>query len=57
MNQKPRLTVRQAAVRLGCTLKNIYDLLYARRFAGAVKVGRTWRIPAGAVDARRKARG
>jgi len=54
MTQKT-LTVRAAASRLGCTLKYIYDLLYSGRLAGR-KVGRTWRIPADAVEARLKQR-
>jgi excisionase family DNA binding protein len=51
------LSVRQTAVTLRCTLKNIYDLLYAGRFEGAEKVGRKWRIPASAVAARIKIKG
>jgi excisionase family DNA binding protein len=50
------LTVRQTAIQLGCTLKNVYDLLYAGRLQGAEKVGRIWRIPAEAVEARIKNR-
>jgi len=46
------VTVREAAIKLGCTLKFVYDLLYAGRLAGAAKVGRTWRIPVSTVEAR-----
>jgi excisionase family DNA binding protein len=45
------LSVREAAKQLGCTLKYVYDLLYSGRLAGE-KVGRQWRIPAGALRAR-----
>jgi excisionase family DNA binding protein len=57
MNQANKYSVRQAAIRMRCTLKNVYDLLYAGRFAGAVKVGKTWRIPKRAVEGRRRAPG
>ena len=50
------LSVREAAQRLGCTLKYIYDLLYSRRLA-ARKAGRACRISAKAVEARLKQRG
>ena len=42
---KDTMTVREAAKKLGCTLKYVYDLLYAGRFKGARKVGRSWAIP------------
>ncbi len=54
--RKDDLDVRGAAQRLGCTLKYIYDLVYAKRLP-AKKVGRQWRIPAAAVEARLKHRG
>ena len=56
MEQKSRFTVRQVALMLGCTLKFVYDLLYAGRLQGASKVGRVWRIPRTAVEARLKTR-
>lgn len=57
MERKTGFTVRQAALRLGYSLKFVYDLLYAGRFRGARKIRRTWRIPARAVEARLRARG
>ena len=56
MERSFKFTVREAAMMLGCTLKFIYDLLYAGRLEGATKVGRVWRIPRHAVEARLKAR-
>lgn len=50
------LTVRQAAERLGCTTKYVFDMLYSNLLEGARKVGRRWAIPAAAVEARLKAR-
>ncbi len=49
------VTVRNAAQRLGFTRKYIYDLLYSGGLRGR-KVGRRWRIPAEAVEARLKTR-
>jgi len=51
MKSKKVLSVREAAVKRGCTLKYIFDLLYAGRLPGASKVGKTWRIPSEAVEA------
>jgi excisionase family DNA binding protein len=48
-------SVREAARRLGCTLKYVYDLLYSGRIAGE-KVGRQWRIPAEALRAKMQQR-
>lgn len=56
MNSQKVLTVREAAQRLGCTLKYVYDLLYSGRLP-AQKNGQQWRIPAESVEARLKARG
>lgn len=53
---KTMLSVREAAVRMGCTLRYIYDLLHAAKLPGAEKRGKTWRIPAAGVEARLKAR-
>jgi excisionase family DNA binding protein len=43
------VSVREAARRLGWTLKYVYDLLYSGRLLGT-KVGRKWSIPASAVE-------
>ncbi len=50
------LTVRQAARKLDCTTKYIFDLLYSNRLPGARKVGRKWLIPAAALEAKLRAR-
>ena len=50
------LSVREAAQRLRCTRKFVFDLLYENRLTGARKVGREWQIPAEAVQARIEAR-
>jgi excisionase family DNA binding protein len=55
MDQIGKFSVRQAALKLGCTLKFVYDLLYAGRLAGAEKVGRSWLIPQKSVQARLRA--
>lgn len=46
---KQTLSVRETAEKLGCTLKYIYDLLYAQKLPSQ-KVGRQWRISASAVE-------
>jgi len=51
-----KLSVREAALRLGTTQKYVRDLLYENRFAGAEKMGRRWLIPASAVEARAASR-
>lgn len=56
MNSPKVLSVREAAQRLGCTLKYVYDLLYSGRLP-AQKDGHHWRIPVEAVEARLKHRG
>ena len=43
-------SVRAPAVRLGYTLKYVYDLLYAGRLIGATKIGRRWLIPSTTVE-------
>ncbi len=53
---KPMLTVRESARRLGVTLDFLYRVLWSGQLAGARKVAKTWRIPAAAVEARRKER-
>ena len=56
MNSPKVLSVREAARRLGCTLKYIYDLVYSGRLP-AQKDGQQWRIPAEAVETRLRQRG
>jgi excisionase family DNA binding protein len=56
MNSSKVLSVREAAQRLGCTLKYVYDLLYSGRLP-AQKSGQQWRIPVAAVEARLRQRG
>jgi len=48
--------IAEAARRLNVTLKYVYDLVYSGKLP-AEKMGRTWRIPANAIQARLKARG
>jgi len=50
VKQAKELTVQQAALSLGVTLKYVRDLLYERKLTGARKQGRVWRIPASAVE-------
>jgi excisionase family DNA binding protein len=52
---KQMLTVREAAGKLGCTLKYVYDLVYAGKLPSK-KAGRQWRIPSLAVENWLKAR-
>ncbi len=54
---KGTVTVREAARQMGCTLKNVYDILYAGRFEGAIKSGGHWLIPEAAIKARLKKSG
>ena len=56
MKQDKNLTVRQAAGRLGVTLKYVRDLLYEGKLSGARKTGKRWMIPAAAVEERLKDR-
>lgn len=53
---KGDLSVRESAVEMGCSTKWIYDLLYARRIPGARKLGKSWRIPRQAIQARKAVR-
>jgi excisionase family DNA binding protein len=55
MKQPKNIGVREAAQRLGVSLKYIYDLLYAERLPGQ-KVGRIWLIPVESIEARLKQR-
>jgi excisionase family DNA binding protein len=43
MRSRKTIGVRQAAKKLGYSLKYVYDLVYMRRLS-ARKVGRTWRV-------------
>lgn len=47
---KNTLSVREVARRLGCTLKYVYDLLYAGKLVGAQKCGKVWQIPNSALS-------
>jgi excisionase family DNA binding protein len=51
MKNNSTIGVREAARRLGVTLKYIYDLLYTGRLPGR-KIGRVWHIPVESVQAR-----
>jgi excisionase family DNA binding protein len=55
MNRRKELTATQSCRRLGITLDALYRLLYAGKLPGR-KVEGVWRIPATAVEARRKTR-
>ncbi len=48
--------IAEAARRLNVTLKYVYDLVYGGKLP-AEKMGRTWRIPERAVEARLRKRG
>jgi len=50
------LSVPAAARKLGCTLRYVYDLVYAGRLK-ADKVEGRWKIPIAEVEARLKKRG
>jgi excisionase family DNA binding protein len=52
---KQTMSIREAAQRLGCTLKYVYDLVYAGRL-DAEKGGRCWQISVSAVESWRKNR-
>lgn len=58
--QTEELTVKEAASRLGVTLKYVRDLIAESKLAGARFLGRGfgkgWRTPASAVEARLKTR-
>jgi excisionase family DNA binding protein len=56
INQREELSAVESARRLGVGLDYLYSLLWTRKLEGR-KVGRTWRIPADAVEARLKQRG
>ena len=48
------LTVREAARRLRCTTKYVFDLIYSGRFRGARKVQGRWAIPRASIDDHRR---
>ncbi|MGB9234739.1 MAG: helix-turn-helix domain-containing protein [Terriglobales bacterium] len=56
MEKSNDLTPRAAAHKLGVSLYYIYQSLWAGKLAGR-KIGKQWRIPAEAVNARLKQRG
>jgi excisionase family DNA binding protein len=56
LNARRTIGIAEAARKLNFTLKYVYDLVYSGRLPAA-KVGRTWRIPVDAVEARLKQRG
>jgi excisionase family DNA binding protein len=56
LDMQKTLGIAEAARKLNVTLKYVYDLVYSGRLP-AEKSGRTWRIPASAVEARLKTRG
>jgi excisionase family DNA binding protein len=50
------LTVRQAAVKLQCTIPYVYNLLHAERLSGAYREDGEWRLPLAAVEAYQETR-
>jgi excisionase family DNA binding protein len=55
MKHTETVSVREAAKRLGVSIKFVYDLVWAGKLP-AEKSGKKWRIAVGAVDARLRAR-
>lgn len=55
-SKNTELSAVEAARRLGVGLDYLYSLLWTGKLQGR-KVGKQWRIPAGAVEARLKERG
>lgn len=49
------LTVRGAALKLGCSIRFIYELLWSGKLDGR-KIGKQWRVSATAVQARLRAK-
>ena len=45
MSKITSITVREAAVRLSCTLTHVYNLVRAERLTGAYKEDGEWKIP------------
>ena len=56
MTKAQFLAVRDAARLMGVSIKFVYDLIWAGKLE-AEKVGKTWQIPARAIEARLKQRG
>lgn len=56
MRKETEVSAVEAARRLGVGLDYLYSLLWTGKLQGR-KVGRRWRIPAEAVEARLKQRG
>lgn len=50
------LGIAEAARKLNVTLKYVYDLVYSAKLP-AKKVGKIWRIPENAIEARLRQRG
>jgi excisionase family DNA binding protein len=48
------LTTREAALRLGISLRRLMALLAEGRLQGAYKIGMIWQIPQGAIETRIK---
>jgi len=55
-DEKQEVTAVEAARRLGVGLDYLYSLLWTKKLAGR-KVGKQWRVPADAVEARLEQRG
>ena len=56
MSSQPKTVgVREAALKMGFTLKYLYDLIYSGKLE-AVKVGRKWHIPSKGIQDRLKER-
>ncbi|HLJ85727.1 MAG TPA: excisionase family DNA-binding protein [Candidatus Angelobacter sp.] len=56
LNNEQEITAVEAARRLGVGLDYLYSLLWTGKLKGH-KVGKQWRIPAEAIQARMKQRG
>jgi excisionase family DNA binding protein len=56
MKESKSLSVRETALRLGCTQKYVRDLLYEQKLPGAQKKGREWCIPISAIEERQRER-
>ena len=56
MKKQSEITPRTGAQRLGVSLYFVYQLLWTGKLQGR-KVGKQWRIPAEAIEARLKRRG
>ncbi|HEY2117718.1 MAG TPA: hypothetical protein VGH37_00920 [Candidatus Acidoferrum sp.] len=45
MPEESNLSVRTAAIRMGCTLTHVYNLVRTQRLAGAFKRDGQWLVP------------